>query len=54
MLRGVVVKGVLFQLRGSHHPQYDVMLNFVPNSKSSITGLSNEVSFVSDSYVVPV
>ena len=44
--RGVLVKVVLFQLRGSGHPQDDAMPNFFANSERLILGLSNEVSFV--------
>ena len=43
-----LVKVVLFQLRGLGHPQDDTTPNFFPDSKSSIIGLSNEVSFVSE------
>ena len=43
----VLVKVVLFQLRGWGHPQGDAMPNFFPDSKSYLLGLSNEVSFVS-------
>ena len=39
---------VLFQLRVHGHPQDDASLNFFPNSKGSILGLSNEVSFLSE------
>ena len=46
--RGILVKVVLFQLRGRGHPQGDAMPNFFPNSKSSTLGLSNEVAFVYD------
>ena len=46
--RRVLVKVVLFQLRGCGHPQDRAMANFFPDSKSSILGLSNEVSFVSE------
>ena len=46
--RRVLVKVVLFQLRGHGHPQDDATTNFFPDSKSSILGLSNEVSFVSE------
>ena len=46
--RRVIVEVVLFQLRGRGHPQDDATSNFSPNSKSSILGLSNEVSFVSE------
>ena len=45
--RQVLVKVVLFQLRGCGHPQDGAKPNFFPDSKSSILGLSNEVSFVS-------
>ena len=44
--RQVLVKVVLFQLRGRGHPQDDATTNFFANSKSPILGLSNEVSFV--------
>ena len=44
--RGVLVKVVLFQLRGRGHPQDSAIPNFFPNSKHPILGLSNEVSFV--------
>ena len=44
----ILAKVVLFQLRGRGHPQGDATPNFFPNSKSSILGLSNEVSFVSE------
>ena len=43
----VLVKVVLFQLRGWGHPQGDATPNFFPNSKSCLLGFSNEVSFVS-------
>ena len=46
--RRVLVKVVLFQLRGHSQPQNDAMPNFFANSKSPILGLSNEVSFVSE------
>ena len=46
--RRVLVKIVLFKLRGPGHPQDDTKANFFPDSKSSIIGLSNEVSFVSE------
>ena len=42
------MKVVLFQLWGRGHPQDDTKANFFPDSKSSIIGLSNEVSFVSE------
>ena len=43
----VLVKVVLFQLRGHGHPQGDAIPNFFTDSKSFLLGLSNEVSFVS-------
>ena len=46
--RQVLVKVVLFQLRGPGHPQDDATPNFFANSKRPILGLSNEVSFVQD------
>ena len=42
----VLVKVVLFQLRGPGHPQNDANTNFFADSKRPIIGLSNEVSFV--------
>ena len=48
--RRVLVKVVLFQLRGRGHPQYDAKPNIFPDSKSLSLGLSNEVSFVSEIY----
>ena len=44
--RQVLVKVVLFQLRGHGHPQDDATTNFFADSKRPILGLSNEVSFV--------
>ena len=44
--RRVLVKVVLFQLRGCGHPQDDAKPNFCADSKHPILGLSNEVSFV--------
>ena len=44
----VLVKVVLFQLRGRGQPQNDAMPNIFPDSKSLLLGLSNEVSFVSE------
>ena len=43
--RWILVKVVLFQLRGCGHPQGDATPNFFPDSKSTIIGLSNEISF---------
>ena len=43
----VLVKVVLFQLRGRGYLQNDAMPNIFPDSKSLLLGLSNEVSFVS-------
>ena len=45
--RRVLVKVVLFQLRGRGHSQDDAKPNFIPDSKRPLKGLSNEVSFVS-------
>ena len=44
--RQVLVKLVLFQLRGRGHPQDDATPNFFTNSERLILGLSIEVSFV--------
>ena len=44
--RRVLVKVVLFQLRGRSQPQNDATPNFFVNSERPILGLSNEVSFV--------
>ena len=41
---------MLFQLRGRGHPQGDAMPNFFLDFESSILGLSNELSFVSELY----
>ena len=44
--RRVLVKVVLFQLRGHSQPQNDATaIFFFENSKCPILGLSNEVSF---------
>ena len=43
--RRVLVKVVLFQLRGRSQPQNNATVNFFANSKHPILGLSNEVSF---------
>ncbi len=45
--RRVLVKVLLFQLDERGHPQDDATPSFFPDSKNSIVGLSNEVSFVS-------
>ena len=45
----ILVKVVLFQSSGHGHPQDDARPNFFPNSKSLILGLSNDISFVSES-----
>ena len=45
--RRVLVKVVLFQLRGLGHPQDDATPNFYADFKCPILVLSNEVSFVS-------
>ena len=44
--RRVLVKVVLFQLRGHSQHQNDATANFFANSKCPILGLSNEVSIV--------
>ena len=46
--RRVLVKVVFFHLRGRGHPKDDATPSFFPETKSSILGLSNEVSFVSE------
>ena len=46
--RRVLVKVVLFRLRGRSQPQNDAKANFFANSERPILGLSNEVSFVTD------
>ena len=46
--RRVLVKVVLFQLRGHGHPQDDAMPNFFANSERPLLGLSNDVSFVTE------
>ena len=42
--RRVLVKVVLYQLRGRGHPQDDATTNFFANSKRPILGLLNAVS----------
>ena len=44
----ILVKVVLFQLKGRGHPQGGAMPNFFLDFKSSILGLLNEVSFISE------
>ena len=46
--RQVLVKVVLFQLRGHSQPQNDATVILLKNSKCPILGLSNEVSFVTE------
>ena len=46
--RRVLVKVVLFQSRGRGHSQHGATPNFLLKSKSSILGLSSEVSFVTE------
>ena len=46
--RQVLVKVVLFRLRGRSHPQNNATANFFANSERPILGLSNEVSFDPD------
>ena len=44
--RQVILKVMLFQLRGRGYPQNDAMPNFFPNSKSPILVVSNYISFI--------
>ena len=46
--RRVLVKVVLFQLRGHSQPQNDATPNFFANSKRPILRLSNEISFIQE------
>ena len=46
----VLVKVVLFQLRGHGYPQNVAIPNIFPDSKSLLLGLSNEVSFFPEIY----
>ena len=46
--RRVLVKLLLLQLGGCDHPQDGATPSLFPDSKSSILGLSNNVSFVSE------
>ena len=46
----VLVKVVLFQSTGRGHHQDDARSSFSPYSKSLILGLSNDASFVSESF----
>ena len=46
--RQVLVKVVLFQLKGCGHPQNNATPSFFPDSKSSILGLSNKVSYLTE------
>ena len=39
---------MLFQFFGLNHAEDDAKLNFLPNSKSLLSGFSIEVSFVSE------
>ena len=48
--KSVLAKEVLFHLRGCGHAQGHAMPNFLLDSKSSILGLSIEVSSVSKSF----
>ena len=47
--RRVLVKVVLFHLRGRSQPQNDATANFFANSERPILGLSNDVSFAPES-----
>ena len=44
------MKGVLFHLRGPGNPEDAAMPILLQNSKSSLIGLSNDVSFVCKIY----
>ena len=44
----ILLKVVLFQLSGRGNSNDDATPNFVPDSNSSILGLSNEILFVSE------
>ena len=46
----VLVKVMLFQLRGHGNPQNDATPNFFAISERPILGLSNEVSYVPEIY----
>ena len=46
--RQVLVQVVLFHLLRRCHAQNDAIPNFLPDSKSSFPGLSNELLFVSE------
>ena len=46
--RQVLVQVMLFQFLGHGHPQVSATPNSLPDSKSSVSGLSNEVLFVSE------
>ena len=46
----ILAKVVFFQSRGRGHPQGDPTPSFFPNSKAFLLGLSNEISFVSESF----
>ena len=46
------MKVVLFQLRGPGLAQDGATYNFLPDSKSSLSGLSNEVFFVFVAFLV--
>ena len=48
--RSIIVKLLLFQSGGCGHLQDGATSSFFPDSKSSILGLSNEASFVSEIY----
>ena len=52
--RLILVKVVLFQLDGHGNTFKGATFSYATDSRSSILGLSNEVSFVSQSHVVAV
>ena len=47
-VRPILLKVVLFQLSGRGNPHDDATPNFISDSSSCISGLSNELSFVSE------
>ena len=51
--RPILVNVVLYHLRGCGIPYDTTTPSFITNSRDPIIGLSNEVSFVSESCVVP-
>ena len=50
--RPILVNMVLYHSRGCGSPYDTAIPAFITSSRGSIIGLSNEVSFVSESYMV--